>query len=73
MCYGHECAGLWMIVGGALMFLFWGGIIGLVAWGIVRLTRRSHGENGGFAIARERYARGEIRKEEFDQMKKDLK
>jgi len=73
MCYWREGVGPWVVVGGALMLLFWGAIIGLVAWGIVRLTKRSHRENGGFAIARERYARGEIGKEEFDQIKKDLK
>jgi uncharacterized membrane protein len=35
-------------------------------------NRRSHKGNGAMAIARERYARGEISREEFDRIKKDL-
>jgi len=53
-------------------------LVGLAVWGVVALLR--HGESGpadkgdgAMAIARERYARGEISKEEFDQIKKDLR
>lgn len=59
------------------MAVFWGGIIALVAWLIVRLTRRE--PTGGnperhtpLDTARERYAKGEITKEQFEQIKKDL-
>ncbi len=59
------------------MVIFWGGIIALVVWLIVRLTRRE--STAGTAerhtpldIARERYAKGEITKEEFDRIKRDL-
>jgi putative membrane protein len=48
-------------------------IVGLAIWGIVALARRSSKHNGALAIARERYARGEVSKEEFDQIKKDLR
>ena len=48
-------------------------IFGLAIWGIVALARRSSKHKGAMAIARERYARGEINKEEFDQIKKDLR
>jgi putative membrane protein len=72
MCYWHEGAGSWMVVGGALMFLFWAGVIGLVIWGIAKLARHPHHANGALAIARERYGRGEISKEESDRIKKDL-
>jgi putative membrane protein len=61
-----------MVLAGALMFLFWGGIIGLVVWGIMRLTRHSEKRNGAFEIVRQRYAKGEINKEEFDRIKRDL-
>ena len=59
------------------MVLFWGSIIALIAWLIVRLTRRENNGSGTekrkpLDIARERYARGEITKEEFDNLKKDL-
>lgn len=64
---------------GLMMFLglaFWGGIIALIVWVITRLTRQSNSGSGGkpspLDIARERYARGEINKEQFEQIKKDL-
>ena len=52
-------------------------LVGLAIWGIVALFRhgrsgRADRGNGAMAIARERYARGEINKEAFDQIKKDL-
>lgn len=72
MCYWREGVGPWIAVGGVLMFLFWAGVVGLAIWAVARLTRHSHKENGALAAARERYARGEIGKEEFDRIKKDL-
>ena len=72
MCYLSEGGGIWMAVGWVFMVLFWAGIVGLAVWGVTRFARHSHHENGAFAIARERYARGEISKEEFDQIKRDL-
>jgi putative membrane protein len=59
-----------------LMIVFWGGIITLIVWGITRLTRckTHHGaERNPLKIVRERYAKGEITKEQFDQIKNDLK
>jgi putative membrane protein len=62
--------GWWWVFG----VVFWGGLIALIVWGITRLVR-----GGGTAsrrnpldIAKERYAKGEISKEEFEQLKKDL-
>jgi putative membrane protein len=64
---------------GLMMFfgvVFWGGIIALIVWAVTRLTRRNNQSDGGktspLDIARERYARGEITKEQFEQLKKDL-
>ena len=76
-CGGHEGIGWWPVVGGVFMLLFWGGIIALVIWGISRMTRgRGSGpasrEGGPLDIAKDRYARGEISREEFEQIKKDL-
>ncbi len=64
-----------MVLMGIAMLVFWGGIIALVIWLIVRLTRSGptpSQRGNALDIARERYARGEITKEEFDQIKKDL-
>jgi len=66
--------GWWMLFGGVWMVVFWGAVIGLIAWVITRITR--HGEPGkkdeSGKIARERYARGEISHEEYEQIRKDL-
>ena len=74
MWYMHEGAGWWMVFGGLWMFIFWGGLIALIVWGIAKLTGRgvSSTRRDALDVARERYAKGEISKEEFDQMKRDL-
>jgi len=61
----------WMVV---WMVLFWGGLIALIVWGITKLTRRSDSatKREPLDVAKERYARGEISREEFEQIKKDL-
>ena len=77
MWYGHEGMGWWMLFGGVWLLLFWGAIIGLVVWGISRVTHRGYGPRAPdrltpLDIAKERYAKGELSKEEFEQIKKDL-
>lgn len=66
----------WMVFGGGFFFLFWLVIILLAIWGWTRLAGDSRGRSstrqGPLDIAKERYARGEISKEEFEQLKKDL-
>ncbi len=67
-----------MMFFGGWMFIVWVLIIGLIVWGVIRLNRRGTsvsdkpGGNAPLDTARERYARGEISKEEFEQIKKDL-
>lgn len=59
-----------------LMILFWG----LIIWVVVALVQAASGgrlsggsrEDEAMKTLRERYAKGEITKEQFDQMKKDL-
>jgi len=74
MWYVHEGVGWWMIFGGIWMVLFWGGLIALIIWGINRLTRKD-GKGSSYRsidIIKERYARGEISREEYEQIRKDL-
>ena len=74
MWYMHEGMGWWMVFGGVWMVIFWGGLIALTVWGITKLNRQSDSppKHDPLDIARERYARGEISKKEFEQLKKDL-
>ena len=74
MWFMHEGAGWWMIFGGLWMIIFWGGLIALIVWGISRLTGQNKAaeKRQPLEVAKERYAKGEISREEFDQMKKDL-
>ncbi len=64
----------WFGFGWLWMVLLWGALIGLIVWAIARLSRRDSSESKvkHIEIAKERYAKGEISKEEFEQIKKDL-
>ena len=72
-CLG-EGIGWWPWIGGVWMFLFLAVIIGLIVWGITRLIGQDtiKTKNSALDLVKERYARGEISKEEFEQIKKDL-
>ena len=77
MWHAHEGMGWWMVFGGILWFLLVVGIIALIAWGIAKLAgdkgpAASTEKKDALNIAKERYAKGEISKEEFEQIKKDL-
>jgi putative membrane protein len=72
-CFG-EGTGWWSWFGGIGMFVIWGGFIGLIIWGIMRFTRRDNStKQTSISFAEERYAKGEISKEELEQIKKDLR
>ena len=66
--------GWWWLFGGLWMVVFWGGIIALIVWGIKKLTERggTASKNDPLDMAKERYAKGEISREEFEQIKKAL-
>ncbi|MBI2869346.1 MAG: SHOCT domain-containing protein [Chloroflexi bacterium] len=65
--------GWWMVLGAIWMIIFWGAIIGLVIWAVTRLTRRSDAAGRSpIDIARERYAKGELTREQFEEIKRDL-
>ena len=62
---------------GILMFLFWALVIGLIIWLVVSISRHNGGvmqnrSNSALEILKERYARGEINREEFEEKKKAL-
>ncbi len=62
----------WWIVMAVMMVLFWGGVIALVVWGIRQFTGDERRDRSALDIAKERLARGEIAKEEFDRIRGDL-
>lgn len=61
--------------GGILMFLFWilivVAVVLFIKW-LVLETRGKGSEKSALEILKERYAKGEINKEEFEVKKKDL-
>ena len=75
MWYWHDGTGWWMVF---VMVLFWGAILGLVVWGIRSLIAADRSKLGAsekghpLDILKERYSRGEISRQEFDQIRKDL-
>jgi len=88
MWYPHHGFG-WegMLFGTLMMILFWGGLIALIGW-LFRsydgpYAYRSADDAGAegyhqpprdaLDILKERYARGEISKAEFDQIRDDLR
>ena len=78
--YGSQM-GAWAWLGPIMMILFWGllivGLVVLIRYFVVR-TRNETGSGTGrpggapLDILRERYARGEIEKDEFEEKKKAL-
>ena len=62
------------ILNWGMIIIFWVGIIILVVWGVTKLikTGKSANSTSALDIAKERYARGEITKAEFDQIRKDI-
>ncbi len=66
--------GWWWVFGGLWLVVFWGGLIALIVWGIKKLTERGDSipKRNPLDMAKERYAKGEISREEFEQIKKDL-
>lgn len=62
--------------GGIMMIIFWALLIALIVW-VVREAggRHSHSAHSGsqaLDILKERYAKGDISKEEFETKKKDI-
>ena len=59
--------------GGLMMIVFWALLIVLVVWIVKEISgRHSNSDSKALDILKERYAKGEINKEEFESKKKDL-
>ncbi len=57
---------------GGFMWLFWLLVIGLIIWVIKGVGSGPPGTKSALQVLEERYARGEIDREEFEQKRKDL-
>lgn len=69
--YGHMFD--WGIWGWLIMPLFWGGVMLLVVWLVREVSGTGLGQaNWAPEVLKERYAKGEINKEEFEFKRKDL-
>ena len=71
---GDGFSGWWMLAGLAWSLIFWGGIIFLVAWGIRTIAGRQApgAPRDPLTVLKDRYARGEISREQYQQMRADL-
>lgn len=71
----HDGWGWWMLIGWIWMIVFWG----LIIWAVFAIVGRLGGGSGqernrsnAISILEERFARGEINREEFEEMKRTL-
>ena len=73
-CWDQGITG-WGIFSIVMMAVFWVVVIALIVWGIKRSNQKTvFVSNAGSSIdiAKDRYARGEISKQEYEQIKRDL-
>ena len=72
--YGGWGYGMMGNAGGGLMMLaFWVLLIALIFWIVREISGRHNGSSArAMDILKERYAKGEINKEEFEAKKKDI-
>ncbi len=67
-----------MMFFGGWMIIVWIVIIGLIVWGVIALVKHSSSATNTsqkpepLEIAKERYAKGEISKQEYEEIKKNL-
>ncbi len=82
MWWGHEFGWGWMMFGSLMMVAFWGGLILLVVLAVRTISGSGARQSGSSDSARsdnalnilkERYARGEISKADYEEMRATLK
>ena len=67
-----------MMFFGGWMIILWVVIIALIVWGVIALVKRGSStsdtsqKHDPLDMAKERYAKGEISKEEYEEIKKNL-
>ncbi|MDI6734384.1 MAG: SHOCT domain-containing protein [Patescibacteria group bacterium] len=66
----------WNFGGGLMMVIFWVALLFLIIWLVKETNRKNHSDisqpKSALDILKDRYAKGEINKEEFETKKKDL-
>lgn len=80
MWYGHGMGWGGMLFGGVFMLLLWGGLLALIFWAVKTMSSnasfpgsRSHQkEISAREILDQRYASGEIDREEYELIKSDI-
>lgn len=78
--YGVDHMGSWGWIGMILMLVFWFGLVWLVIWAIAGVLGRGRNvvthppgaSDPSLMILRERFARGELTTEEFEQARRTL-
>jgi putative membrane protein len=69
----NEGMGWWMLFGSIWMVVFWG----LIIWAIATVFGRgekssSGGGESALDVAKRRYAQGELSREQFEQLRRDI-
>ncbi len=74
LMYGYHYGMGWMLLGLVFWIAIITGVVLLVLWivGKSGKLRHEHKEESALEILNRRYARGEISKEQFEEMKKDI-
>lgn len=82
MWWGDGYSWGWMIFGAVMMILFWGGLIALAVVVVRGFTRAGSQASAGDSswnrsksaveILKDRYARGEIDKAEYEEIRRDI-
>ena len=81
MMYGYNNYGGWgagsmmgWFGGGITMLFFWVLVVIFIVWIVREVSgKNSKSDSNALDILKERYAKGEITKEQFESMKKDIK